>query len=170
MFPHRGKSSCLRYGSPALTQLPHREMVMMALRRLRQVFRGLTKELAADTVPVRNLVSVQEVLGMVKQTVNDSAQRAAGHVLDVLNPVARIAEGKVAPAPRTADLTGKTVGLYWNQKPGGDVTLAAVARELESRFRGLQFRRFTYPFPTASDDLASVVNGGVDAVVGSSAT
>jgi hypothetical protein len=127
-------------------------------------------ELGADRVPVRSLVSVLEVAGMAKQTVNVTADRAAGHVLEVLNPVGRIAEGKVAPASRLADLTGKTVGLYWNQKPGGDVTLAAVARKLESRFQGLEFRRFTYPFPTAGDDLASVVNAGVDAVVGSSAT
>ena len=106
---------------------------------------------------------------MVERTREISTNSLTDHVLEVLSPVAKIAEGKLAPASRTTDLTGKTIGLYWNQKPDGDINLSAVARLLESRFQNLRFKWFVYPFPTASDDLAEVVNAGVDAVVGTSA-
>ena len=106
---------------------------------------------------------------MVRQMDKISRAGTGDYVLEVLHPVARIAEGRIAPASRPADLTGKTVGLYWNQKPGGDLALATVAKLLESRFHDLRFRHFTFPFPTAPDDLSAVVDAEVDAIVSTTA-
>jgi len=53
--------------------------------------------------------------------------------LHVLNPVAETVQYKVDPAPRLDELRGKTIGLYWNLKAGGDVALQRVAELLEAR-------------------------------------
>lgn len=63
--------------------------------------------------------------------------------LEVLSPVAETVRYRVEPAPRRPDLSGRTVGLYWNMKAGGDVALEEVARLLAERFPGLRFRRYT---------------------------
>ena len=85
---------------------------------------------------------------MVGQISKATPKQIADYVLEVFNPVARFAEGKVAPAPRATDLTGKTIALFWNQKPGGDIALAAVAGLLESRYQNIKFMRFAFPHPT----------------------
>jgi hypothetical protein len=56
----------------------------------------------------------------------------------VMNPVAETQVGKFATAGRLADWNGKRIGLFWNGKPNGDVFLDEVARELRSRFQGLE--------------------------------
>jgi len=62
--------------------------------------------------------------------------------LEILNPVAETAKFDVKPAPRLADLRGKTIGLYWNMKAGGDVALDAVEELLRKRIEGASFKRF----------------------------
>ena len=57
---------------------------------------------------------------------------------EVMNPVARSVELQVELAPRLPDLKGKTVGLYWNMKAGGDVALDRTAELLKQRFPGVQ--------------------------------
>ena len=63
--------------------------------------------------------------------------------LEIMNPVAEAVKYKVEPAPRPSDLRGKTVGLYWNMKAGGDIALERVATLLSERFEGLRFQNFT---------------------------
>jgi hypothetical protein len=62
--------------------------------------------------------------------------------LSVVNPVAPLRAHHLVPAARTADLSGKTIGLYWNMKAGGDLALARTAELLGERYPGLRFRSF----------------------------
>ncbi len=63
--------------------------------------------------------------------------------LEILNPVAEIMPMVVPAAPRLESLDGKTIGLFWNMKAGGDVALAAVSEELAKRHPGIKFRSYT---------------------------
>lgn len=62
--------------------------------------------------------------------------------MEVLNPVARVVQQKGASAQRLGTLQGKRVGLYWNQKPGGDAALARAAELLRSRYPHLEFGNY----------------------------
>ncbi|MSQ53118.1 MAG: hypothetical protein EXR28_14670 [Betaproteobacteria bacterium] len=62
--------------------------------------------------------------------------------LKVLNPVARTERPKIPSAPRPEDLSGKTVGLYWNGKYGGDTLLAQSSDLLRQKYDGIQFRNY----------------------------
>ena len=62
--------------------------------------------------------------------------------LEVLNPVAPSAVCSVTPAKRLDNLSGKTIGLYWNIKSGGDVALARIAQQLKRRYPDTQFRNY----------------------------
>ena len=63
--------------------------------------------------------------------------------LEFLNPVAETEFHHVPPAARVgAGLDGKTVGLFWNMKPGGDVALRVVREKLAERFPGAAFRDY----------------------------
>jgi len=64
--------------------------------------------------------------------------------LQVLNPVAQSAgKNKFHAAKRVADLHGKKIGLYNNNKPRGDVAQQRLIEGLGARFKGLQFQRFS---------------------------
>lgn len=64
--------------------------------------------------------------------------------LEVLSPAAqKYAGNKVRPASRLESLNGKTIGLYWNQKSGGDVALARIAERLSQRHPGVHFKSFS---------------------------
>ena len=64
--------------------------------------------------------------------------------LHVYNPVAQTAgRSNVHAAARVADLRGKTVGLYDNCKPGGDVAQRRLVEKLGARFKGVEFQRFS---------------------------
>ncbi|GAG61421.1 unnamed protein product, partial [marine sediment metagenome] len=43
--------------------------------------------------------------------------------MGVLNPVADTKTEKFELASRLTDLSGKTIGLFWNAKSGGDILL-----------------------------------------------
>jgi hypothetical protein len=62
--------------------------------------------------------------------------------LEVLNPVARPVRHSIAPAARRPDLSGATIGLYWNMKAGGDEALTRAETRLRERFPGATFRRY----------------------------
>lgn len=62
--------------------------------------------------------------------------------LDVLNPVAIPVSQHYAPAARAADLSGKTLGLYWNLKTGGQDGLRHAAHLLERRYPGMRVREY----------------------------
>jgi len=62
--------------------------------------------------------------------------------LHVLNPVTQKVERKGAPAPRLPNLEGKTIGLYWNAKAGGDAALKRAGELLKARYAGLETKSY----------------------------
>jgi hypothetical protein len=93
--------------------------------------------------------------------------------LDVLNPVAKTVEHSVKPAARPRDLSGATIGLYWNIKAGGDHALDRTEQLLQAKFPGVRFKRYTGSVGwlmrhcTAED--ADRIASEVQAVVGTTA-
>lgn len=63
--------------------------------------------------------------------------------LRILNPQATTAVTPVSIASRLPDISGHTIGLYWNMKAGGDVALEQTARLLGERFPRAKFRYYT---------------------------
>ncbi len=61
--------------------------------------------------------------------------------LVVANPVAESTVRSVAPARRVPDLNGRTVGLYWNIKAGGDKALDRTEIALRARYPDARFVR-----------------------------
>lgn len=59
----------------------------------------------------------------------------------VANPLAESTVRSVSPAPRTPDLNGRTVGLYWNIKAGGDKALDRTEARLRERYPRATFTR-----------------------------
>src|SRR5262245_47906799 len=66
--------------------------------------------------------------------------------LDVLNPVAEVEHRTVTPASRPSSLEGKTVGLIWNMKAGGDIALNRITELMGERIRGVRIVRFDGAF------------------------
>jgi hypothetical protein len=62
--------------------------------------------------------------------------------LQVFNPQANTSVAAVSLAPRLSMLEGKTIGLYWNMKAGGDVALEHTAQLLGQRFPGVKFKQY----------------------------
>lgn len=93
--------------------------------------------------------------------------------LEVLNPVADAKPEKVELAPRLTDLTGKTIGLYWNGKSGGDILLEQNAELLKQRYSGVKFRNYMGAVGSimrhATAEQADVIARECDAVFGSTA-
>ena len=93
--------------------------------------------------------------------------------LEVLSPVAKTVEYSVKPAPRRRDLTGASVGLYWNMQGGGDAALERTAELLQARYPGITVKRyrgsvgFLMRHCTAED--ADRIASEVQAVVGTTA-
>jgi hypothetical protein len=91
--------------------------------------------------------------------------------IEIVNPVAAKAKREARAAQRPNSLDAKTVGLFWNNKPGGLTALRRVAELLGGQFQGLQFRHYqgsagsTTRYMTAAD-LHQIV-AECDVVVGS---
>jgi len=92
--------------------------------------------------------------------------------LEVLNPVAEISKpADVSLASRLSDLSGKTIGLFWNTKPSGDILNQYTAQLLSSRYDGITFKVYygsegsTYRLASASD--LDTMAQECDAVIGS---
>jgi hypothetical protein len=62
--------------------------------------------------------------------------------LEILNPIAQTVHQTIPAAPRLSELQGKTIGLYWNMKAGGDVALARVAEHLTAQYPNLKVKDF----------------------------
>ncbi len=90
--------------------------------------------------------------------------------LQVLNPQAKTEIAPINTASRVGDLTGKTIGLYWNMKAGGDVALERTAHHLSQRFSGVEFRNYMGSvggmLRHATGEDADRVAAECDAVVG----
>lgn len=93
--------------------------------------------------------------------------------LDIVNPVAKTVEYSVTPAARPRDLTGATIGLYWNMKAGGDAALDRTEALLAARFPAVTFKRYTgsvgWLMRHATAEDADRMASEVSAVVGTTA-
>jgi hypothetical protein len=56
------------------------------------------------------------------------------------------------PAPRPTSLEGKTVGLAWNGKPGGDIALDEIAALLAQDVRDVRFIKFWETVPESRSE------------------
>lgn len=66
---------------------------------------------------------------------------------DLVNPEGAARMTSLTPAPRPATLHGKTVGLAWNGKPGGEEALEEIARILAERVRDIHFIKYWEEVP-----------------------
>lgn len=66
---------------------------------------------------------------------------------DLVNPEGAARLTSVSPAPRVADLRGKTIGLAWNGKPGGEEALEEIARLMAEQVGELHFIKFWRELP-----------------------
>jgi hypothetical protein len=67
--------------------------------------------------------------------------------LRIVNPIAEAQAAtpranRFPPAARPATLDGKTVGLFWNSKAGGEVGLARTKEQLQRLYPKAQFRDY----------------------------
>ena len=63
--------------------------------------------------------------------------------LTVFNPVSQEAEKtKIELSPRLSDLRGKTIGLFWNGKSGGDIMLGQIKELLNQRYGEINFKNY----------------------------
>ena len=60
----------------------------------------------------------------------------------LMNPAGEPPRAAFESAGRSRDLSGRTVGLLWNGKPGGELLLEEVSRGLSERFPGVDFVKF----------------------------
>ena len=64
--------------------------------------------------------------------------------LTIVNPVAeaqtdRSDAARIVPAPRPDTLDGKTVALFWNGKPNGDIALEHTRERLAEAYTDVRF-------------------------------
>ncbi len=84
--------------------------------------------------------------------------------LSVLNPVAQRAISASPVAPRLPGLRGRTLGLWWNRKFGGDTGLERIAEALVRR-DGVTLHRESHPYPGPKTAIAAMAEAA-GAVVG----
>jgi len=92
--------------------------------------------------------------------------------LEVLNPVAEIVRKEdISLAPRLSDLNGKTIGFYWNAKPGGDTINKTTADLLTQKFQGISVKNYFGSMGgvmrQASPEDVTLMAKECDAIVGS---
>ena len=62
--------------------------------------------------------------------------------LQIMSPAANTVDFKVPPAPRLSSLEGKTIGLYNNERGGGDIAVERVAEHISRRYSNVKFERY----------------------------
>ena len=93
--------------------------------------------------------------------------------LEILNPVALVAKRSATAAARPKTLDGKTIGLFWNNKVGGNTALRAAAEALTKRHPTLKFKEYQGSVGSSNrymtpQDLAQI-SSECDLVIGSTA-
>jgi hypothetical protein len=84
--------------------------------------------------------------------------------ITVKNPVAMTATVSYPLAKRVPDLAGARLGLWWNEKPGGEVALEHAGKLLQDRHGVSLFRQFqNFPAPFSAMDAAAA---NADVVIG----
>jgi hypothetical protein len=78
---------------------------------------------------------------------------------ELVNPEGAARPVSLSPAPRPDTLDGKTVGLAWNGKPGGDEALDEIATLLTQQVAGIRCIKFweTLPESVAQRELGADV-------------
>jgi hypothetical protein len=98
--------------------------------------------------------------------------------LTIVNPVAEAKQETAAaerfpPAPRLDTLAGKTIGLFWNAKAGGEVALARTRENLERLYPDIRFISYFGEQGThmrrASNQQLDQMAAECDAVIGTTA-
>jgi len=93
--------------------------------------------------------------------------------LNVLTQVDDAKPEKVELAPRLTDLSGKTIGLLWNAKSGGDVLLEQNAELLKQRYSGMKFKNYLgavgHIMRSITAEQADTISKECDAVIGATA-
>lgn len=85
--------------------------------------------------------------------------------IEVLNPRGEIVPDEIfGISPRVPDLTGKTIGLYGNGKPGINDFLNVVESQLKQKYPSVTVKRYSGAFDVG-DKLASQMAKEVSAVV-----
>ncbi len=83
--------------------------------------------------------------------------------LQVLNPRGEITLPPVsAPSRRIPDLKGKTIGLYWNEKPGGIHFWNGIEKLLKEKLPDITVLRYSGAFDLG-DELAGKMAKETDA-------
>jgi hypothetical protein len=72
---------------------------------------------------------------------------SASLVWDLVNPEGAARLTSLTPAARPEGLDGKTVGLAWNGKPGGEEALEEIARLLAQRVSDIRFIKYWQEVP-----------------------
>ena len=71
----------------------------------------------------------------------------AAVTLEVLNPRGEIKPlAASAPSPRVTDLAGKKIGIYWNEKSGGNNFWDEIEGLLKEKFPTAKIVRYRGPF------------------------
>jgi hypothetical protein len=93
----------------------------------------------------------------------------------LLSPVADVQVEQFKIANRIPFLNGKTIGLFWNGKPNGDVFLEEIANQLQRKFGDLKMIKFWEIRPETrtafgnSDDNLKFMSQNADLIIASSA-
>lgn len=102
------------------------------------------------------------ILAIGCQSAN-TASDSPGVSLTVLNPRGEITLPPAsAPSIRIADLAGKKIGLYWNEKPGGNHFWNGVEQLLKEKLPETDILRYSGAFDLG-DELAAKMAKEVDA-------
>lgn len=88
-------------------------------------------------------------------------------MLEVLNPTAGPATGRVTMARRTGTLDGQTLGVIWNGRPYGDKVLNNVVDLLRRKynFEMVVFRKKPYIGNVAPKEIQDEMIDTCDAVI-----
>ena len=93
----------------------------------------------------------------------DSDTGVSGVTMQVLNPRGEITLPPISsPSARIPDLEGKTIGLYWNEKPGGVHFWNDVEQLLKEKLPGVTILRYSGAFDLG-DALAEKIAVETDA-------
>ena len=94
-----------------------------------------------------------------------SAPISAAVTLEVLNPRGEIKPPPVLiPTSRVADLAGKTIGIYWIGKQGGNNFFDVMEEMLKQRFPTAKVVRYNGGFDLG-EKMASAIAKECDAVI-----
>ena len=88
-------------------------------------------------------------------------------MLEILNPTAGPAKGKVTMARRTGTLDGQTLGVIWNGRPYGDKVINAVVDQLRQKysFETVVFRKKPFIGNVAPKEMQAKMINTCDIVI-----